>query len=196
MKTQVVVIHGGDTFDSYEEYFSALNQMHININDFRVRKWKKTLQEKLGESFDVLLPDMPNALNAKYAEWKIWFEKIIPQLDEKVVLAGHSLGAIFLAKYLSENEFPKKILGTLLVAAPYSFTPAADFILQNDLNLFEKQGGEIILYHSKDDPVVSFNDLEKYKKAMPSAQTRVFEDRKHFNQLEFPELVEDIKSLV
>ncbi|MDP3962697.1 MAG: hypothetical protein Q8Q03_02425 [bacterium] len=51
------------------------------------------------------------------------------------------------------------------------------------------------LYRSKDDPVVPFSALDKFKEALPQAHTRIFENRKHINQEEFPELVEDIIKL-
>ncbi len=62
---------------------------------------------------------MPNKTNAQFEEWKIWFEKFIPFLNDGVILVGHSLGGVFLAKYLSENKFPKKIGGVFLVSAVY-----------------------------------------------------------------------------
>ncbi|NOZ43581.1 MAG: hypothetical protein GXP45_00120 [bacterium] len=56
---------------------------------------------------------MPNKQRADYHARKIWFEKLFPYInsskESKLILIGHSLGAIFLAKYLSENTFPKTI---------------------------------------------------------------------------------------
>jgi len=49
-------------------------------------------------------------------------------------------------------------------------------------------------YQSKDDPIVSFADFEKYRNALPIAHVKIFENKGYFNQEEFPELVEDIKS--
>jgi hypothetical protein len=57
---------------------------------------------------------MPNPMNARYNEWKILFKKIVLLLDDNVILIGHSLGAIFLVKYLSENKFPKKNSGNFI----------------------------------------------------------------------------------
>lgn len=144
---------------------------------------------------------MPNKQNAKYEEWKIWFEKIIPFLEDGAILIGHSLGGVFLARYLSESVFPKKIAATMLVAAPYfegrlrDGTRGEDFVAPDSLESFARQGGEIFLYHSEDDPVVPFSELAKYQAALPSATARVFKDRKHFNQPDFPELVADIQNL-
>ena len=89
-------------------------------------------------------------------------------------------------------------MSTFIISAPYNDKDKnyslADFNLPENLKKFEVQGGKIFIYHSKDDPVVDFADFEKYKKALPNAQTRVFTDRGHFNQEFFPELVADVKS--
>ncbi len=119
------------------------------------------MAEKLGKKFEVIYPEMPNPDNAKYLEWKIWFEKLFPYLRNDVVLVGHSLGGIFLVKYFSENKFPKRIAATMLVAAPYFDKTRKDlpkdWILPASLSRFEKQGGRIILYQSKDDKLVSLS---------------------------------------
>ena len=65
---------------------------------------------------------MPLQENAKYNDWKIFFERYIPFLRNNVILIGASLGGIFLAKYLSENKFPKKILSTYLICPPFDNT--------------------------------------------------------------------------
>ena len=147
------------------------------------------------------MPSMPNKANAKYAEWKIWFEKGMPYFQKEVVLIGHSLGGTFLAKYLSENKFPKKIRATLIVAAPFDTKhrqkskSLSDFILPKDLHKFDAQGGKLLLYHSKDDLTVPFADLGKYRAKLKTAIPRIFTNKGHFNQEEFPELARDIKNL-
>jgi hypothetical protein len=78
MKKQVVVIHGGDTFDSYEDYLTFLNAFEVDKESLFLKDWKSTLQSELGENYEVLCLQMPNMFNAKYLEWKIWFEKYIP----------------------------------------------------------------------------------------------------------------------
>ncbi|MES2216355.1 MAG: alpha/beta fold hydrolase [Patescibacteria group bacterium] len=199
MKQQIIAIHGGDTFETYEEYLLHLKNYSFTLSGLTTRKWRERLDEFLGSEYEVLQPKMPNKNNAKYSEWKIWFEKLIPFTNDGVILLGHSMGGIFLAKYLSENKFPKKIKATLLVAPPFDTADATysigDFALQTTLKDFALQSEKIILYFSKDDDVVPFKDLGKYQKALPSATAKIFEDRGHFSQTEFPEIVEDIKSL-
>lgn len=200
MKKQVIVIHGGDTFETYEDYFNHLKNYQIESLDYFKRKdWKNSLQDRLGEDFEVIAPQMPNRKNARYEEWKIWFEKIIPLLNDEVILVGHSMGGIFLAKYLSENNFPKKIISLHLVSAPYDTEtitePLGDFEIKNPVANLAKHTDKIFLYQSRDDRVVPFTDVEKYQRDLPSAILTAFEDRGHLSQEEFPELVERIKKV-
>ncbi len=208
---QVVVIHGGNEFASDADFWrwawSPQTLAGFFAGPFRSffgkKRWKKNLQADLGSEFQVLLPRMPHPHNAKYAEWKKEFELLIPKLEDGVILAGHSLGGIFLAKYLSEEIFPKKICAVLLVAAVYdsdgqgiTARKITQFVLPPSLELFAKQVPDIILYHSTDDPVVDFSELAKYQAKLPHAKTSVFSDRKHFNQAHFPELVSEVAHLL
>ena len=198
MKQQVFSIHGGNAFETYEEYLADLKQKEVSIEGTRFMDWKGNLQKVLGDPYEVILPRMPNSGNARYAEWKIWFGKFVPLFEENIIFIGHALGGIFLAKYLSEEKYPKKIRATLLVAAPYNAPddhPYVDFNILTDLSGLQEQGGEIILYHSKDDQVVPFSNFQRYQRELPSAQTRIFEDRKHFNDASFPEIISDIQKL-
>ncbi len=196
MKQQVFVIHGGTAFDTYDEYISYLQEKEVSLEKLQGRDWKMNLQDNLGDGYDVYLPKMPNAQNAVYEEWCIWFEKFLSLFDDGVIFVGHSLGAVFLAKYLSEHEVNKKISATLLVAPPYDTDigqKLPQFSITAPLTGLEQQGGKVIIYHSKDDPVVDFSELAQYQRQLQSIETRVFEDRGHFNIEEFPEIVVDIR---
>jgi predicted alpha/beta hydrolase family esterase len=198
MKTQILVIDGGDTFETYEAYLEFLKAFEIDVERYKGGRgdWKSSLQEKLGDEYEVIVPKMPNKNNAQYDEWKLWFDKFIPFLHHGVLLVGHSLGASFLVKYLSENIFPKKIKGVFLVSGVFDVDcdgyTLLSFALPEKLNL---QTENIYLYHSSDDPVVPISALTYFSKAFPQAHVRTFTDRKHINQEEFPELVGDIKTL-
>ena len=199
MKKQVVVIKGGDSFDTYEDYLTYLKDFKLeNLDRFREKRWKENMNKDLGEDFDVIVLEMPNSLNAKYLEWKIWFDKFIPLLNEELVLVGHSQGGIFLIKYLSENNFPKKLLGLHVVSAPFDAVGSdgwslADFILTDSISSLQDKYENISLYQSKDDDIVPFHNIGKYKEKIANAVEYVFEDRGHFSQKSFPELIENIK---
>lgn len=198
MTQQIVALHGGTVFRTDTEYLEYLQTRPLSLDSFRSKDWKSNLQSTLGSGFDVLLPQMPHNRNARYRDWKIWFERIISLLDNEVILIGHSLGGIFLAQYLSENDYPKKVKATMLVSAPFLVSPddrLVDFMLPSSLDKFSAQGGRIFVYHSEDDQVVPFACAAKYKKALPGAEYEPFVDRQHFNQEEFAEIITDIKSV-
>jgi predicted alpha/beta hydrolase family esterase len=201
MKQQVLLIHGGDPQESYEAYLEFLKNYPVRLERHALRQpgYQEILASDLGENFEVLFPEMPNKRNAKYVEWKIWFEKFLPFLRDDVILIGGSLGAIFLAKYLAENNLPKRIKALFLLAGPAMDNPPEyklyDFALPEDLSKFVSQAPKVFLYHSQDDSVVPFKDLEFYKHLFPEATVRVFTDRGHFNVERIPELIADIKSL-
>lgn len=197
---QLVFIHGGESFDSYEAYLEMLKSWDYTPPGKETpKRWKHTLAAELeAEGWEVHMPSMPSKDNARYAAWKIWFEKVVPYMKDYVVLVGHSLGGIFLAKYLSEEKLPVRVAATFLIAAPFDNTEPgeslADFILPASLAGLAEQGGKIFLYHSEDDDVVPFGELAKYQAQLPAATVRVFPDRGHFLGSELPELVADIRS--
>lgn len=195
-KTKVIFIHGGDSFDNYEKYLENLQKTPVKWNQ-KTNKWKDNLEQSLGDNYNVCQLCMPNSQNANYEEWRIQFDKIRETLDYKTVLVGHSLGGIFLAKYLSENELVQKISQLHLVAAPFesvgNFTLIGSDSLENKLAQIQKNCQQIYLYHSTDDSIINFENLTKYQGKLPEAQSLVFATRGHFLQSEFPELVEQIK---
>lgn len=193
-----MIIGGGDTFATKEDFIEFLKKIPVDYERSvsGIDDWKPWLRRQLSSEYDVIIPTMPNKFNARYDEWKIWFEKFFAFLNDGVILIGHSLGGAFLAKYLSENAFPVKIRAVMLVAAVYDKDTDGNemlsFSLPEQLNL---QTDSIFLYQSKDDFVVPFHALEKYKTALPSAKVRVLEGKGHLNHEEFTELLEDIKGL-
>jgi len=191
LKKQVVIITGGDSFNSYNEYLNYLTSQELRLNSFT--SWASNLAQDLGAEFEIFKPSMPNTNNAKYAEWRIQFEKLLPLLRESPILVGWSLGGIFLAKYLAENVLQVQALH--LVAAP--FKKVGDFELPNELSLLTKNSNEIFIYHSKDDFVVDFLEAKMYQQNLLKSNLEFveFENRNHFLQSEFKELAHNIKSL-
>lgn len=200
MKQQVVAIHGGTSFDTHEDYIHSLKTREISSQKLQeCREWRFYLSQALGDSYEVLVPKMPNPTNAHYEEWCLWLNRCIEFIQDDTILIGHSLGGIFLAKYLSEHVFPTRIKATIFVAAPYNktitFESLTDFALPQSLSKLKEQGGQIYLVHSKDDPVVGFAEVEKYSQVLTTAKKLIFDDKGHFHQESFPELVELIRSM-
>jgi len=206
-KQQILYIHGGDAFSNYSNYLEYLKVIDISglpDEPEPPKRWSKTLREDLGEDYEVFSPSMPNKLNAQYQEWKIWFERYFEYLHDDVVLIGWSLGGMFLAKYLVENDLPFKPKALFLLAAVYgdgslldeSGEDGGDF-LYDVTRLSEIFGkvGSVTIMHSKDDFVVPYEHALKYKAALPEATLLTFEDKNHFLVEEFPELLEKIREV-
>lgn len=205
MKKQMVLIHGGDAFSRHQDFLECLRTRPIDdpLGFEEKRPWRSALKEALSEKYEVYMPSMPNKQNAKYIEWKIWFERYFEFLHDSVILIGHSLGGWFLAKYLVENTMPVKIQALYLLAAPFEPNDFRDGGVHEDGGDFNfdtkklirlgEQVNRIFIFHSKDDLVVSYEHALKYKKALPVAQLTSFEDKGHFILEEFPELVESVR---
>ncbi|MBP6911851.1 MAG: alpha/beta hydrolase [Candidatus Pacebacteria bacterium] len=199
-KPQIFIIHGGQTFRHRKEYLKYLETRPVSLQ--KSQDWKREyLDKELGKKFEIIRPDFPLADNAVYSDWKIHFERYIPLLRNNLVLIGNSLGGIFLAQYLSENTFPKKIKAVFLVAPPFDDTCfsgalVGGFKLGKDLSLFARQTKKITLFFSKDDDAIPVTHSEKYKQALTSADIIVFKSKNgHFRIARFPEIVTMIKAL-
>lgn len=203
-KTQVLLIHGGMTFKNRQDYLRFLKTREVSLGK-RISWSGDYLDKKLGKDFEITRPRMPLQDNAKYEEWKIHFERYVPKLQDNCILVGSSLGGIFLAKYLSENKFPKKILSTFLVCPPFDNTVKGEdlvggFKLKSDLSLIERNSKNFHLLFSADDNVVPVSHAKKYEKKLKDADIVIYPSKSgHFQISEFPEIVkmikEDMKSI-
>ena len=203
MKQQVFYIHGATSYSDYKTFLEDLKNEPVRDlpGSEHTKKWSSSLPEDLGETYEVFTPSMPNSKNAKYEEWKIWFERYIPYLRDNLVLVGWSQGGYFLVKYLLENELLVSIKALFLIAAPFESDDfegedGGDFAFEGSrVGELAERAQKIYLFHSKDDFVVPYEHALKYKKALPDAELVTFEDKNHFLIPEFPELLAKIKEL-
>ena len=198
-KIQIFYIHGGATFKNKRDYTNFLKNRKISIEK-RIKWSEDYLEKKLGRNFQIIRPRMPLQDNARYNEWKIHFERHFPYLRDNIILIGASLGGTFLAKYLSENKFPKKILSTYLICPPFDNSLPGDdlvggFKLKNDLSLIEKNSKNLNLLFSEKDDLVPVSHAKKYKDKLKNARIIIYKHIKgHFIISKFPEIVKMIKS--
>ena len=191
-------------FKNYNDYLFWLeNEWEFEYSKKDNINWKnndKFLKRFSKRKFNIVVPKMPNNLNAKYRDWEIVFNKIIKKFSGDIILIGHSLGGIFLPKFLSENKLSKNInlKSTYLIGAPFDNTLpdeylGKDFDLKKiDLKLFEKQSKNIFLFFSKDDPIVPISHMKKFSNILKNSKEVVFSKKEHFNQSDFKELYNHI----
>jgi len=193
---QIIFIHGGMTFKTKEEYINYLKTREIILDK---KSWHGEFLKTSLPDYQIIKPRMPLSDNSHYEEWKIHFERYFEFIEDEVILIGGSLGGIFLAKYLSENKFPKKIKHTYLVCPPYDDTLSGEdlvggFTLKDDLSQLDSEN--LTLLFSKNDDVVPVSHADKYKEKLKKAKIIVYEDKNgHFQVEEFPEIITLIMEL-
>ncbi len=199
-KSQIFIIHGGTTFKSKKDFINYLKNKKVSLD--KKTSWATDyLDKNLGKDFDIIRPKMPLKEDAKYEEWKIFFERYFPLLKNNIILIGVSLGGIFLARYLSENKFTKKIKAVFLICPPFDNTTGGEdlvggFRLGKDLSKLDNSSKNVYLMFSKDDPVVPISHAEKYGKKLKKANIIIYENKNgHFMIEKFPELIKIIKNL-
>lgn len=189
---QICLIHGGTTHETDEDFRRELAGSQLNYDRLLyASSWKSWLAEQLTD-YDILLPGMPNKQNAKFSDWAVYFDKVMPFLNTEATLIGHSLGGIFLAKYFTEKPPKNKFKEIILVAAPYDDETSealAEFKLTS-ASALAAAAEQIYLVYSHDDPVVPMAEMIKYQQDLPDAKTLTFENKGHFNEPTFPELLE------
>jgi uncharacterized protein len=211
MKKSVIYVHGGDSFAKYNDFIKFLRT--VPLRDLPATKtdagpesvvekehWKNTLAEDLGEEFLVYKPAMPNKQNARYQEWKIWFERYLDQISGDVILVGCSLGGMFLAKYLCEEKIKVAVSQLHLLASPGGEYESdggdcAEFLFSSE-KLGSWNGNQVkkvYIWHSEDDFVVPFVEALWYQSHLPQAKMKLFTDKNHFLGPELPELALEIK---
>lgn len=188
MKT-AIIIHG---WPSREEFFDSSIPSPSN------NQWLPWLQKQLGmKGWNVQTPEMPDAYEPSYEKWKSVFEQF--HLDENTTLVGHSCGAGFLLRWLSENKIK---VGTVFLIAPW-IDPAhkereyiGDFFdFEIDSSLIDRTDG-VIIFVSNDDEESVIKTVEIVDGALKNALIKHFANKGHFTlddmgTNEFPELLEE-----
>ncbi len=219
-KHQIILIDGGNTYNNDKEALEWMENCDWDIMA-KLPSWKKWLSDGLSDHFDIIRPDMPNIMNAKYSEWKVWFEKYfryitsIPQWEQstldrvmnknaqaetsKLILVWHSLGATFLVKYLTENLFPRHIDTLHLISPIYDDTGLKGESLGSfrfapqALPHFHDQAKHIHIWASPDDSVVPYDHSVKFHVNLVGSTLHTLHDRGHFvGQSHFVELFTEI----
>lgn len=187
------------TFKNKQDYLSFLQHRSVTMGE--KRHWSgEYLREQLGNGVELTKPRMPLQDYAQYEDWKLWFERHVPFIQDGIVLVGYSLGGIFLAQYLSENKLPVHPKHVYLIAAPFDDELTGEdlvggFELGDDLSELQAQTKKLTFMFSEDDETIPKQQIEKFRLKLPKAEYIVYESKGgHFRVEEFPELIEMIQA--
>lgn len=154
-----LLLHG---MPDKEEYFDSSIPSPSNNH------WFPWLQhELLINGIFTQTPEMPQPYHPQYDLWQKEFERF--EVNQESILIGHSCGAGFLVRWLTENKIN---LDTLILAAPWldpdKSLETGFFEFDLDPKLFERAKRFHILVSNDDSPDIlkSVKILEQtYKKA-------------------------------
>jgi pimeloyl-ACP methyl ester carboxylesterase len=158
-----------------------------------------SLQEALiGESYLVHYPLMREQSGPDLGLKKQIDRAISSIKGGEIVLAGHSLGASMLLKYLSEDRVQKTITGIFLISPPFWSGDEEwkqGFKLQEGFADKLPEGVPVFLYHCRDDEVVPFDHLARYAQHLPQATIREIASGGHQVNNDLSLVAKDIKLL-
>lgn len=180
---QVIIIHGAP---SGEEFFDINEPSPSNMI------WYPVIQKVLtvrGISCQTL--EMPKAYDPVYEQWVNILKQM--NISDETILVGHSCGGGFLLKFFSEHLeiIPKK----LILVAPWidPFQELTDRFFDFEIDVTIPQRFSVDIFMSSDDPETGMQkSFEIIQEKLPNAAYHKFNNREHFTDKQFPELLEVI----
>jgi len=159
-----------------------------------------SLRRALGSSYDVRFPTMPDEGEPDYVRWKPRIAEELAALPEGAFVAGHSVGASLLLKFLAEEDVKNHVGAVFLLAAPYWGGDGWRYEGYERVALGEGAAAKlaswpVFLYHGRDDETVPFSHLALYAKALPHAIIRPLDGRGHQFDNDLSEVAADMKRL-
>ena len=186
---RAILIHG---WPSKDEFYSPVYPTASNSHWF---PWL-TKQLMINDIHTVSL-EMPNSYYPEYEVWKKELERF--EVDEDTILVGHSCGAGFIVRWLSENK--TNVSKVFLVAPWIGIDPIDPF----DSSFFDFTIDSRLASRTQELTIInSDNDMEQVQKAVEKLRSALsdlryieLESKGHFTLSdlkteEFPELLEEI----
>ena len=188
---KALIIHG---WDGKKGFYDPNQPTNSNAN------WFPWLSKQLMiRDIHTVAIEMPNSYYPEYEIWKKELERF--ELDKDTILIGHSCGASFIVRYLSENNVK---VGKVFLVAPWLGLPFDDdepfdetfFQFDIDKNLTKKTAGVLLIESTDDMPQIQ-ESAKILKDKIVNMDVLTFSDKGHFdiltaNMHEFPELLEEI----
>jgi len=152
--------------------------------------WLKKELEKVGHTVHV--PAFPNPDSPDLSAWLNFFESHAARIDEATVFVGHSLGSAFAMRYLEKADEP--IQATFLTAPVFGVmgneidAKIRSFNIEPfDFTAIARNGGEIHVIHSDNDPYIPLSQAENGAIELLTPMDLITGGG-HFMTPEFPEL--------
>lgn len=157
------------------------------------------LKKECAKTHNIIHPAMPSPSDPYYAEWKKEIRRTLDLVEGEVTLIGHSLGGSVLLKYLAEEVVNIPINKLISIAAPFwginKEWQRKDFILKSNSSEKIPYVPNTFFLHSKLDPIVPIEHMQRYSKQFPGAKCIELEGDAHLFTDGLPKLVEVLKEV-
>lgn len=156
------------------------------------------LKACLGSEYAVAYPKMPDEDKPVYEAWAAQITAWLAEVRGEAVLAGHSLGASFLIKYMAEQQPDRPIAGMFLLAPPFwgaEDWEVDEYVVRDELFAGLARVRRLFFYHSRDDRWVPYSHLDRYAGKLPHAVLRRYDGLGHQFDNDLSEVARDIRSV-
>lgn len=182
-----IILHGKPSLEIYQDPGNPVPSQNHWLG------WLRS--ELLQKGYVVNNPEAKEPYSPRY---DLWLDAVSGlNIDFETTLVGHSAGAGFWLRYLSENPTlnPEKLI---LVAPWIDRSKYPDFFdFQIDEDLQHRVLGAISIFNSLDDSAKVHNTVAEIQAKIPSASRYDYTDKGHFTissmgTNKFPELLAEI----
>lgn len=156
------------------------------------------LREELGAGYDVRFPLMSDPDDPHYEPWSDRLGQILAEVEDPLIVVGHSLGGSVVLKQLAESGGGKGIAGLVLVATPFWGESGweAEWALPEGWPPPVAELPPTFLFHSRDDEEIPFASLERYSARLPEATICPLDGNGHlYDRGDLTEIVRAIRGL-
>lgn len=157
-----------------------------------------SLGASLGSDYRVHYPQLRSDESRSDFGWPQQIGEAMNAIKGSIILAGHSLGASLILKYLSETNDPKEISGIFLLAAPF-WSGDEDWKkglkLADDFADHVPKDIPIFFYHCIDDEEVPISHLSQYSQKLDYATFHEFRKGGHLFDDNLSYIADDIRKL-
>lgn len=180
-----IILHG---MPSKEEYYNKESEAQSNKHWIPWLQRQLILQDILAQT-----PELPYPFEPVYEDWQSVFEQF--KVDESTMLIGHSCGAGFLVRWLTETNMK---VGKVALVAPFldpnHSEVKSDFFQFNPGENFALKASKIRIFYSTDDDQEILESVERIK-ALGNIEVTSLRNMGHLTfkdmgKREFPELAE------
>jgi predicted alpha/beta hydrolase family esterase len=183
-----IILHGRPTrAEYYDAKWPSMSNSH----------WLPWLQKQLIlKDIFAATPEVPLAYEPLWERWVREVERF--DITSDTILVGHSCGAGFWVRYLSEHKDLR--VGKVFLVAPWidveQDDPSGFFTFELDPNIAARTNG-LTIFHSSNDVAEIQTSVAKLRQKLNGINYREFDDKGHFTHKylpddTFPELLEAI----